>query len=257
MRAVQRILAIFESFSAEKSSLSLHEISARIGLPKSTAFRIIQSLTKAGYLVRLDEQQYCLSFRFTRLAGLVGSTLSIREIARPFMLELAASSGETVSLQMARDDQRVCIDAVAIASGLRSVTQPGEHITLLAGASSKMLVAQLPPGQATRIVAQMARATKSTRASVLEELDAIRLRGFAISHGERLLGVTAIAAAIAGVGAQDCYCLSVAGPSVRMLDRVAPLVEMTLRAAAGISRQLGGVPLREAHDTHPVLQLAA
>ena len=78
MRAAHRILSIFESFTSEKSSLSLHEISERIELPKSTAFRIIQSLQKAGYLVRLEDQQYCLSFRFTRLAGLVGSTLGIR-----------------------------------------------------------------------------------------------------------------------------------------------------------------------------------
>src|SRR6187200_1891544 len=98
MRAAHRILSIFESFTSEKSSLSLHEISERIELPKSTAFRIIQSLQKAGYLVRLEDQQYCLSFRFTRLAGLVGSTLGIREVARPIMSELAESTRETISL---------------------------------------------------------------------------------------------------------------------------------------------------------------
>ena len=73
MRAVQRILAIFESFSVETSSLTLQEISDRIELPKSTSFRIVQSLEKAGYLIRLEDQKYCLSFRFTRLAGLVRS----------------------------------------------------------------------------------------------------------------------------------------------------------------------------------------
>ncbi|MFD2884007.1 helix-turn-helix domain-containing protein [Pseudomonas lini] len=60
----------FESFSSDRSSLTLQDIADRIELPKSTTFRIVQSLEKAGYLVRL-EQQYCLSFRFTRLAGLV------------------------------------------------------------------------------------------------------------------------------------------------------------------------------------------
>ena len=47
MRAVQRIVAVFESFTAQKSSLSLQELSERIALPKSTTFRIAQSLEKA------------------------------------------------------------------------------------------------------------------------------------------------------------------------------------------------------------------
>ncbi|MGN5477985.1 helix-turn-helix domain-containing protein [Cupriavidus basilensis] len=98
MRSVQRILAVFESFTAERSSLTLQEIADRIELPKSTTFRIVQSLDQAGYLVRLEDQQYCLSFRFTRLAGLVKSTLGIREIARPILVELAEKTKETISL---------------------------------------------------------------------------------------------------------------------------------------------------------------
>ena len=155
MRAVQRILSIFESFTPDDSSLSLHQISERIALPKSTAFRTIQSLLKAGYLVRLDDQQYCLSFRFTRLAGLVGSTLGIREVARPIMVDLAEKTGETISLQMTSNEERVCIDAVATASPLRSVSQPGEHVPLLAGASSKTLLAYLPPKAAARLIAEL------------------------------------------------------------------------------------------------------
>ena len=96
MRSVQRILAVFESFTAEKNSLTLQEIADRIDLPKSTAFRFVQSLEKSGYLVRLEDQQYCLSLRFTRLAGLVKSTLGIREIARPMLAELAEKTKETV-----------------------------------------------------------------------------------------------------------------------------------------------------------------
>ena len=99
MRAVQRIVAILESFTAEKNSLTLQELADRIGLAKSTTFRIVQSLQRAGYLVRLQDQKYCLSFRLIRLAGLVNSTLSIREIARPITTQLADATKETVSIQ--------------------------------------------------------------------------------------------------------------------------------------------------------------
>ena len=127
MRAVQRIVAILESFTAEKNSLTLQELADRIGLAKSTTFRIVQSLQRAGYLVRLQDQKYCLSFRLIRLAGLVNSTLSIREIARPITTQLADATKETVSIQTVSGRNRVCIDAVATSmSPLRNVTQPGQ-----------------------------------------------------------------------------------------------------------------------------------
>src|ERR1700709_64249 len=95
MRSVQRILAVFESFTATKHSLTLQEIADRVELPKSTAFRILRSLEQSGSPVRLEDQKYCLSFRFTRLAGLVKSTLDIRTIVRPTMMELAEKTKET------------------------------------------------------------------------------------------------------------------------------------------------------------------
>src|SRR2546428_14105982 len=111
MRGGGRIFAILESFTAERPSLTLQEIADRIELPKSTTFRIVQSLERAGYLVRLEDQKYCLSFRFTRLAGLVKRTLGIREIARPIMVELADQTKETVSIHTLSGRNPVCIDA--------------------------------------------------------------------------------------------------------------------------------------------------
>ncbi len=240
MRAVQRVLSIFESFTPEESSLSLHQISERIELPKSTAFRIIQSLQKAGYLVRLEDQHYCLSFRFTRLASLVRSTLGIREVARPIMTELAAKTRETVSLQMANAEERVCIDAVATASPLRSVSQPGEHVPLLAGASSKTLLAYMPSDEAASLVARLAKKEKRTPAQVQAELALIRERGYAVSHGERVLGVSAIAAPIMGADDRVHYCVALAGPTVRVKDQEKKFVPFVVQAAAEITSRYGG-----------------
>jgi DNA-binding IclR family transcriptional regulator len=241
MRAVQRILAIFESFTAERSSLTLQEIADRIELPKSTTFRIVQSLEKAGYLVRLEDQKYCLSFRFTRLAGLVRSTLGIREIARPIMTELADATRETVSLYTVSGCNRVCIDALATnASPLRSVSQPGEHVPLNVGSSSKVLAAYMPRKELTAIAAQIARATRCTQAEVVAELERVRDRHYAVSHGERVLGVSSMSAPIKGANEQVAYCLSVAGPTVRVQAREKDFVKLVVRAAADISRRYGG-----------------
>ncbi len=241
MRAVQRILAIFESFTAERNSLTLQEISDTIGLPKSTAFRIVQSLEKAGYIVRLEDQKYCLSFRFTRLAGLVKSTLGIREIARPIMLELAELTKETVSIHTVSGKNRVCIDALATAaSTLRNVVQPGEQVPLLSGSASNVLMAHMPKSTLTPLVSSIGRQTKRTQADVLEELAKVRRQGYAVSHGERLLGVTAISAPIKDAQDEVRYCLSIGGPTVRMQTNEKEFIKHARKAAWDISRQFGG-----------------
>ena len=241
MRSVQRILAIFESFSADRSSLSLQEIADRIDLPKSTTFRIVQSLERAGYLVRLEDNQYCLSFRFTSLAGLVRSTLGIREIARPFLLTLAEETKETVSIHTISGTDRVCLDSVSTAAApLRAVVQAGEHIPLLMGSASKVLMAYLPKAELAPIVTNVARARKRTKGEVLEELEKVRQQGYAVSHGERLLGISAISAPITNFNEEVHYCLSVGAPTVRMQMHEKEFIKLVVSAATNISRQFGG-----------------
>ena len=243
MRAVQRILAIFESFTPENSTLTLQEIADRIELSKSTAFRIVQSLERAGYLVRLENQKYCLSFRFTRLAGLVRSTLGIREIARPVMAELADLTKETVSIHTVSERNRICIDAVATAlSPLRSVVQPGEQVPLMSGSASKVLMSHMPKAQLSPILGSIARRSKRTQAAMLAELAIVKRQGYAVSHGERLLGLSAISAPIKDANDEVHYCLSVGGPTVRMQANEADFVKQVVKAAAAISRQFGGRP---------------
>lgn len=243
MRSVERILAVFESFSASRNSLTLQEIADRIKLPKSTAFRIVRSLEEAGYLVRLDDQRYCLSFRFTRLAGMVKSTLGIREIARPVMMALAEKTHETVAIHTVMGRNRVCIDSLATSSSpLRSVMQPGEQIPLQAGSASKVLLAWMPKNVLTPLMPGVARITKRTQGEILAELAKVRDRGYAVSHGERLQGLSAISAPIRDINEEVHYCVTVNGPTVRLQGHERDFVKHVRRAADEISLQLGGTP---------------
>jgi DNA-binding IclR family transcriptional regulator len=239
MRSVQRILAVFESFSPERTSLTLQEIADRIELPKSTAFRIVGSIEQAGYLVRLEDQRYCLSFRFTRLAGLVKSTLGIREIARPIMAELAEKTEESVSIHAVVGRNRVCIDAMNTAAPLRIVVHPGEQIPLKSGSGSRVLMAYMPKSELAPIVTQIARTTKRPQAELLAELARIREQGYAVSHGERLVGLSAASAPIKDVNDQVRHCLTLAGPTVRWEVHEKQFIKLVVKAAADISRHYG------------------
>lgn len=240
MRSVQRIVSVFESFSQTRHSLRLQDIADKIELPKSTTFRIVRSLELAGYLVRLDDQRYCLSFRFTRLAGLVRSTLDIRTIARSVMIELGDKTGETVALYTTTKRDRVCIDSIASAtSTLRSVMQAGEHIPLTLGSASKLLLAYLPPNELAQILPSVVRATKRSQADLQAEYAQIRKQSFAVSHGERLAGLSALSAPIWDVNQEARYCITISGPSVRVQKQEKEFVKLVMKAAEEISLQYG------------------
>jgi DNA-binding IclR family transcriptional regulator len=242
MRAVQRTLAIFDCFTSERTSLTLQEMANRIRLPKSTTFRLVQSLDEAGYLVRLDNQAYCLSFRVTRLAGLVKSTLDIRQLARVTMIELARKASETVTLNMVIDRYRVCIDVIDTPSPLMSVTKPGERVRLIDGATARVLMASLPKNEFQKALSYAIKATGRKRADFIRELGRIREQGYAVTHGERVLGLTAISAPIEEREGRVSHCITVTGPTVRLQPREREVVKLVTRAAENVSRRLGAEP---------------
>src|SRR5512140_343119 len=112
IRAVGRALAIFDAYDNEHLSLSLQEIAERIQMPKTTAFRLVNTLERTGFLIRMDNQQYCLSLKLARLGGLVRSTLSIREIARAVMFQVNEQTSETITLNTVVDTNRMVLEVV-------------------------------------------------------------------------------------------------------------------------------------------------
>lgn len=252
MRGVQRTVAVFDCFTPQRMSLTLQEIADTISLAKSTTFRIVQSLEAAGYLIRLDDQKYCLSFRFTRLAGMVMSTLGIRQIARPMMLELARQTNETITLNMATGRERTCIDVIDTPSPLMSMARPGQHVWLdHKGATAKVLMAHLPVKQQERLIAQPARTADRPPADLLAELARIRRDGYCVSHGERVLGLSAIAAPIhENIDAVN-YCITITAPTVRLKPRLDDFVKALLKTTRDISLRFGA---ENAVTTPPVSQ---
>jgi DNA-binding IclR family transcriptional regulator len=239
MRTLQRALGILEIFSSERPSLSLQEIAERGGLAKSTAFRLVAALAESGYLLRLDDQRYCLSFRFTRLAALVQSTLSVRDVARPLMQALCDRTGETVTLNAVEGRYRICLDVVCAMSPLMSVTRTGTRSPLVDGASARVLMARLSEPQRGRVITAAARACHQPRASFAREIEIVARRGWAVTHGERVAGLTAVAALVGDADGTWPWCLTVAGPTVRLQPRERELVRLVQQAAASASRQMG------------------
>ena len=241
VRAVTRALAIFDAFDERRPSLTMQQIGSHIGMPKATTFRLVQTLEKAGFLIRLEDQRYCLSFKLLRLAGLVRDSLPIRDICRPALVDIAQQTGETVTLNVLSGHDRVVLDVVDTPSPLMSIARSGEHVPLLSGATGKLFMAHMAKAALDRVLKSAPGGRKIKRQALARELAGIRRQGYATSHGERVAGLSAVAVPLHGLDDAVTHCLSLTGPTVRMEKREPAFICIMLDAAATLSARLGGL----------------
>ncbi len=244
IRAVGRALAIFDAFDNEHLSLSLQEIGERIKMPKTTAFRLVSTLERAGFLIRMDNQQYCLSLKLARLGGMVRGTLSIRDVARPVMLEVNQQTQETITLNTVVGTERMVLEVVDTPSPLMSMARPGQHMPMLLAASSRIIMAYMAADELDQVVktntAGMAEAFD--RAALDRELARFRRQGYGISRGQRVPGLTAIAVPLFDMQGQVRHSLALTGPSVRVDPRDQEFADILVGAARDLSNRLGASP---------------
>lgn len=240
IRAVERALAIFDAFDVEHQSLTLQEIGDRIGMPKATTFRLVNTLQRSGFLMRLESNRYCLSLKLLRLAGLVRSTMGIRDVARPIMLEVSQKTGETITLNTRSGIERICIDVVDTPASLMTIVRPGEHVSLLFGATARILLAYLPDEEIDAVIASTPGVRDLDPAELKTELAAIRRQGWARTSGQRVPGVTAIAVPLSDRTEEAAYSLALTGPSVRVDPRRDEFTDIVRDAGRQISLLMGG-----------------
>ncbi len=247
VRALLRSLAILECFSIEKPVLTLQEIYRKVELPKSTTFRLVVTLQNAGYLLQHSDSRYTLSYKLLLLGSVVRETLDVREITRPVMEDLARSTGETVTLSTRSGHERICLDVVESSSLLRSIVLPGDRLPLLYGATGKMFLAQLDDKTIELIrVAQQIPRKRVSRKALAQLVAEIRAHGYALTHDDRVDGVMAISVPIRDASGDVRYCMTVTGPSSRILGREQALIDQMLRVGKRVSTLLGYTPARTA-----------
>ena len=90
--SLTRLLSVLDLFSAQVPSLTVDQIATQMGVPKSTSYRYVQALTKAGLVVRLDKS-ITLGPRIIQLDRSIRESDPVIRAAAPPMRELADQTG--------------------------------------------------------------------------------------------------------------------------------------------------------------------
>lgn len=229
----------------EGAALSLTEASARTGINKSTAFRILANLEARGYVARDATGRYGLGLRLAHLGTRMAEGLDLRTQARPLLYALRAESAETVNLAVPGEEGIIYIDIVESERGLRMAAAVGAQDDFHSTALGKAMLAYLPPERLDTLLARgrLERKTANTitRAGLLRaEFRRIRARGYAIDDEENEAGARCVGAPIFDHVGRIAGAVSVSGPASRLPPERLPKLAEALRAVSReISARLG------------------
>jgi IclR family transcriptional regulator, KDG regulon repressor len=225
IRAVGRMVAVLDAFSAQTPELGVADLAERLGLPKSTVHRFLVNLEAGGLLERVPRTgRYRLGLRLLELGGVVVSQMSLLEEAPPILRELGAAAGEAAFLAVLEDGAAVYLEARS--SG--PMVPVGDRRPAVRSALGKALLAWRAPEDLGEAASERLAA----------ELAGVRSRGFAVHDGE--LGVRGLAAPVRDHTGLVAAALGVEGPAARLTPGwTISLASALMDAARTLSRRLG------------------
>jgi DNA-binding IclR family transcriptional regulator len=246
-QTVAKAMGLLELLSRKKA-LTASLIISETGMHKSTAYRLLGTLTRLGY-IRKDSNTglYSLSPKILSLASAVTETRDITEIARPWLEEIHRKTGEAVHLAVLDKDELVYLDKIESTRSLRVVmsSRPGSHAPLYCTGIGKILLSGMGDHQfrdylKTLKFSGYTENTITDASALLTEIDRIREQGYAEDNEEHEDGVYCIAAPVRGPGGNIAAAFSVSIPSVRKAEALdSGLVNDVKKASEGISRAAG------------------
>ena len=242
VKSADRTLDVLEALASGAASLA--ELSARLGIPKSSMHSILRTLEHRGW-VESD------SARSTYMLGmnalLIGSSCVDQD---PTVLRtsdaldgLAAETGETVHLARLEVPDVVYLAKRESTHPLRMFSAIGRRLPAHATALGKAALAELPADTIRRILPERLPAstehTITSREALIEHLAEVRRQGYAIDAEEAGLGMRCFAVVLPfQTPSKDAISCSV--PIARLDDeRERSIIELLLETRDQLSRQFG------------------
>ncbi|HEX9342916.1 MAG TPA: IclR family transcriptional regulator [Actinomycetota bacterium] len=244
VQSVTRALQALELI-AEAGELGVTDLGRRLGVHKATASRLAATLAGGG-LVERDpvSDRYRLGFGLIRLAGTAMAGLDLVRTGRPVLEELADRTRESVTLGVLSNDEVIYVDQVASPRLIVSGNWIGQRTPLHCSASGKVFLAWLSPSKRDQLLARPLQVytpqTVTDPASLRQQLEEARIRGYACIQDEIEEGLNAVAAPVRQANGEVVAAIAVSGPSFRVRAIDLPgLGRVTVDAAVAMSRRLG------------------
>ncbi|GAB3449372.1 IclR family transcriptional regulator [Actinophytocola sediminis] len=228
-----RIAAILEAAAADEG-IRLSALASMLDAPKSSVHGLLKGLVSVGYLAEVDGG-YSLGPAIQVLLGQVERPL-LEEVAAGTMRDLRDEFDETVLLGHRMGDSIVYLSSVESHQLIKYVARLNTRRPVLPTSMGKIYLAELDPADLNSYLADRIPNARRRR-ELAVQLAEVAATGVAVNRNETVPGLTGVAA---GIRERDelVACLSIVGPSDRLLPQLKRVRKAARAAADRITAQL-------------------
>lgn len=238
MTALARGLDVLACFRSGDSMLGNGELAQRCDLPKSTISRLTRTLAQLDYLQYVEHAgKYRLGGAALALGSAMLSGMSIRQLARPMMQEVADFSQAVVALGVRVGLGIIYIEVCRNQTVLSLSLDVGSRVPLATTAIGRAYLAVAGEQERKDIMLQLRAAEDSAvnKRELEASLEQYRKQGCASSFGEWQPDVNGIAIGFNPGNGRPAMALNCGGPSFS-LPRSFLLNEVRPRLASAVRR---------------------
>lgn len=245
--ALARGVSVLRCFTPTRQELSAREIMDLTGLSKPTLFRLIETLCELG-LLRYSQRisKYVAGLGLLNLAAPALARMTVRQLARPLMQELANHIDGQVQLAVGHQDNLTFVELVQGTNSKVFRPEIGVRLSLPRTASGRAYLLSIPQDERLGYLAALEARDLTRKVWLMDRLaDAQRdldQHGFCRGHGDLHREIASIATPMQPLRDAECWIFSAAMPvfspqSKQLVEDVGPRLITLVR---NIEASLGG-----------------
>lgn len=230
-------MRVLDTLAAAEGGMTVAELSRAVDRSRGATYRLLNSLHEAGMVMRDGNGGFLLGPRLLELARRMQQQSRIVELAGPLLTELRNEFDETAFVSAIAGTSILTLDEAVSRQPLRFSRGVGAADPIHTGATGRALLATLDEQAREELFERLEmRAYTPITITVKDDLRRavaeVAETGFAISFGEYIVGVTAVACPVRPASGRPGAALTILGPGERFTEERALAARPQLSAAA-------------------------
>lgn len=190
-----KLLQIIEYMSAKRLPMRLKNIADDLHISQPTVVRYLRTMCNQGYVYQdASTGYYAMTWKICRLSSSLESNLVLRSMAGSLLADFANTYNLGALVAVERDGRLVYLDLVSAPHGsVETMLRIGKDAPMHSTGSGKILLSTMPQSRIQQILDQyglirLTPKTITTEDALKEELQQVRIRGYALDNEECELG---------------------------------------------------------------------
>jgi len=241
IRLISRAASVLKSFTPEKLELSAAEVSRGVGIPKTTAHRLLAALTQSGLLVRNAEtSKYTIGPEMFVLGNLYLQKMGLFQAAKPVIMTLNELTKESINVAILDKGNVIWVMREDSHHGLIDNIHVGSIFPAYCPALGRALLSELTETRIDSLypeekLQQITNKTISTKTELKLRLKQVRESGISFDSESTIEGVVAFASLIRRADGIAVAALGIALPKNRMNPKKHELFTSLIKMSASLT----------------------